>query len=40
MLDFVKKLFTVRVGKNFDRLPKEVMYAQFLTGFKARLDKV
>jgi len=37
-LDIRKKLFTVRVVKQRHRLPREVVDAQSLVTFKARLD--
>lgn len=37
-LHIKKKVFTVRVVKQWNRLPKEVMDAPSLDVFKARLD--
>ncbi|KFV19218.1 hypothetical protein N340_00882, partial [Tauraco erythrolophus] len=38
-LDIRKKLFTVRVVKHWNRLPREAAAAPSLEMFKARLDK-
>jgi len=37
-LDIIKKFFTVRVVRQRNRLPREVVAAPSLEGFKARLD--
>jgi len=37
-LDIRKKFFTVAVAKHWDRFPREVVEAQSLETFKARLD--
>ncbi|KFM00607.1 hypothetical protein AS27_10374, partial [Aptenodytes forsteri] len=37
-LDIRKKFFTLRVVKDWDRLPREVVDAPSLETFKARLD--
>jgi len=37
-LDRMKKLFTMRVVRHWNRLPREVVYAPSLEDFKARLD--
>ncbi|KFW62045.1 hypothetical protein AS28_00098, partial [Pygoscelis adeliae] len=37
-LDIRKKLFTLRVVKHWNRLPREVVDAPSLETFKARLD--
>ena len=37
-LDIRKKLFTVRVVRHWNRLPREAVDAASLEGFKARLD--
>ncbi|KFO60858.1 hypothetical protein N302_15340, partial [Corvus brachyrhynchos] len=38
-LDIMKKFFTVRVVRHWNRLPKEAVDAPALAVFKARLDK-
>jgi len=38
-LDIRKKFFTVRVVKQWHRLPREAVAAPSLEGFKARLDR-
>ncbi|KFP17711.1 hypothetical protein Z169_10928, partial [Egretta garzetta] len=37
-LDIRKKMFTVRMVKHWNRLPREVVEAPSLETFKARLD--
>jgi len=37
-LDTRKKFFTIRMGKHWNWLPREVVEAPFLETFKARLD--
>ncbi|KFQ10617.1 hypothetical protein N329_02792, partial [Haliaeetus albicilla] len=39
-LDIRKKLFTVRVVRHWNRLPREAVDAPSLEAFKARLDGV
>ncbi|KFU95483.1 hypothetical protein M959_08750, partial [Chaetura pelagica] len=39
-LDIGKKFFTLRVARNWNGLPREVVDAPSLKAFKARLDEV